>query len=338
MVAAALGDNRSPDQRASEVVSQIQSVEWACKNTQFSQQDAASPTKSWKATFDADRARMAERGKQAWVLAKSDLQRLRRSEKATWRYHSRVTEKSYRQKAREADNAARKMAEQLYDLTNNDTIISRGQDAANGVQDTCELQARQVQDNLQEHHEDAMKELEKWYDNELEELRTVRKQWIQSMSFDCKQGASNWDFGWSDTKKRWCCVTVNTGCESHFDCNAGHDNCHDGWSVEKKDYCDNQNKPCEDSIWDCDAWEPKDWSAAKKDYCCRGQNICQDQPVRPNMAAVDVAASPVAVHASGLPSMTVGAAGAATAMVVLLVCRSIRNHRSDVAVPTDLLG
>jgi len=57
--------------------------------------------------------------------------------------------------------------------------------------------------------------------------------------FDCGAGYDNWEDGWSDIKKGWCCTKANRGC-GKFDCTAGLGNWELGWSEEKKVHCCNQ--------------------------------------------------------------------------------------------------
>lgn len=74
--------------------------------------------------------------------------------------------------------------------------------------------------------------------------------------FDCEAGISNWRDGWSDSKRTWCCLHHQLGCESTpaadappseqlgpiiptevFNCAAGFANWVAGWSPEKKQWC-----------------------------------------------------------------------------------------------------
>lgn len=88
-----------------------------------------------------------------------------------------------------------------------------------------------------------------------------------SLPYDCEAGFSNWEEGWSNTKKKWCCEHAKRGCE--YDCNAGAHNWKKGWSDRKKDYCcRRENKGCP---FDCEAGYANmqsGWSFLKKAWCC----------------------------------------------------------------------
>lgn len=66
--------------------------------------------------------------------------------------------------------------------------------------------------------------------------------------YNCADGFANWQAGWSQPKKDWCCRVhgkgcANSGCETAattsapFDCNAGFANWVAGWSIPKKKWC-----------------------------------------------------------------------------------------------------
>jgi cell division protein FtsB len=85
--------------------------------------------------------------------------------------------------------------------------------------------------------------------------------------FDCDAGLSNWEKGWSDAKKEWCCQAESKGCP--FDCEAGVDNWENGWSPDKKEFCcEHADVACK---FDCAAGFPNwelGWSEEKKEWCC----------------------------------------------------------------------
>jgi hypothetical protein len=59
-----------------------------------------------------------------------------------------------------------------------------------------------------------------------------------SEPFDCEAGYSNWEAGWSNGKKVWCCENKHVACSSEpFDCSAGYSNWQAGWSLAKKKWC-----------------------------------------------------------------------------------------------------
>jgi len=95
--------------------------------------------------------------------------------------------------------------------------------------------------------------------------------------FDCIAGFSDWEHGWSQAEKDWCCEKVGRGCPSYtllpFDCNAGYANWRHGWSDKKKEWCcTNAGVGCEahkpfDCLADLANWEAR-WTADKKEWCC----------------------------------------------------------------------
>jgi hypothetical protein len=107
-----------------------------------------------------------------------------------------------------------------------------------------------------------------------------------SEPFDCEAGYWNWEKGWSDSKKHWCCDIKSRGCPKvttslPFDCQAGLSNWQDGWSLSKKTWCcAHVNKGCAPVTtslpYDCQAgvanWEAG-WSAGKKIWCCAKQRL-----------------------------------------------------------------
>jgi len=77
--------------------------------------------------------------------------------------------------------------------------------------------------------------------------------------YNCADGFSNWQAGWSVQKKKWCCDHHGKGCGSGqgngcapigttspaYDCNAGFANWVAGWSIPKKAWCcANAGKGC----------------------------------------------------------------------------------------------
>ena len=76
-----------------------------------------------------------------------------------------------------------------------------------------------------------------------------------SKPYDCEAGYSNWQDGWSDDKKAWCCDNEKKGCpettpppeasSKPYDCDAGYSNWEAGWSDDKKEWCcTNEQKGC----------------------------------------------------------------------------------------------
>jgi len=114
-----------------------------------------------------------------------------------------------------------------------------------------------------------------------------------SLPFDCDAGYWNWEKGWSEPKKHWCCDYRNRGCphmtpapappviapppvfhsSKAYDCQAGLSNAQAGWSSGKKSWCCAVHKVgCPMSQpYDCHAgysnWQAG-WSDSKKEFCC----------------------------------------------------------------------
>jgi len=136
---------------------------------------------------------------------------------------------------------------------------------------------------------------ELWYDQD---------SMVANRPFDCAAGLSNWQDGWSDEKKTWCCDHTGRGCASRgvadqvYDCNTGFANWKVGWSSPKKKWCCHHvGRGCEfrhDDDFDIQAsgwgnspyqnvhgntgatyncndgfanWRAG-WSPEKKDWCC----------------------------------------------------------------------
>jgi len=109
-----------------------------------------------------------------------------------------------------------------------------------------------------------------------------------SKPYDCEAGYSNWEAGWSEDKKSWCCSNEQKGCpetttppappSEPYDCNAGYSNWEAGWSPDKKEWCcANKSMGCAEAAskpFDCDAgysnWEAG-WSEDKKGWCCTNE-------------------------------------------------------------------
>jgi len=79
--------------------------------------------------------------------------------------------------------------------------------------------------------------------------------------YNCADGFSNWQAGWSIAKKAWCCKVHSKGCpgaggcattSAPYDCNAGFANWQAGWSLPKKDWCcKNGGKGCPPAAGGC---------------------------------------------------------------------------------------
>jgi len=103
------------------------------------------------------------------------------------------------------------------------------------------------------------------------------------LSFDCSAEEHNWERGWSELKKGYCCKSSGMGCEEDFDCEAGKAKWERGWSLTKKYHCcKNTGFGC-DELFDCgsgtDNWQ-RGWSGLKKSYCCKEAQIgCEPIPI-----------------------------------------------------------
>jgi len=69
-----------------------------------------------------------------------------------------------------------------------------------------------------------------------------------SKPYDCEAGYSNWEAGWSEDKKAWCCDNEQKACPETsrpYDCEAGYSNWEAGWSEDKQAWCcDNEQRAC----------------------------------------------------------------------------------------------
>lgn len=107
-----------------------------------------------------------------------------------------------------------------------------------------------------------------------------------SEPFDCEAGYWNWEKGWSDSKKHWCCDFQNRGCPKvttsyPYDCMAGLSSWQHGWSISKKQWCCTHfNRGCAplatSQPYDCQAGllnAAAGWSPGKKIWCCAKHNL-----------------------------------------------------------------
>merc|ERR1712039_646231 len=136
-------------------------------------------------------------------------------------------------------------------------------------------------------------------------------------AYDCEAGFWNWQNGWSEEKKGWCCQNKQKACPGDpapqvpapvpapaqpvaesYDCDAGLANAAIGWSDPKKAWCcANQQKGCGlTEAFDCEAgfwnWH-LGWSEEKKAWCCANkQKACPGDPAPPGAGAAAAAAVP----------------------------------------------
>lgn len=104
-----------------------------------------------------------------------------------------------------------------------------------------------------------------------------------TLPYDCDAGYVNWECGWSQSKKEWCCKNRVMGCpkEIPYDCEAGVENLDQGWSIGQKAWCclhgghgcDPPPTPAPD--YDCldglDQWYTL-WPTEKQDWCCKHED------------------------------------------------------------------
>jgi len=90
--------------------------------------------------------------------------------------------------------------------------------------------------------------------------------------FDCDADFSQWEKGWSDAKKRFCCKTEKRGCEEEhvvpYHCQSEDQ---DSWPLSKQNYCCvNHKVGC--LQYDCAAglqFATTGWSQPKQEFCCK---------------------------------------------------------------------
>lgn len=79
----------------------------------------------------------------------------------------------------------------------------------------------------------------------------------RSTAYDCSEGFSNWEQGWSVGKRVYCCLHEDKGCQTitnpdapaaptpepdNFECDVGAHNWRMGWSIGKKGWCCDEGK------------------------------------------------------------------------------------------------
>jgi len=102
-----------------------------------------------------------------------------------------------------------------------------------------------------------------------------------SPKFRCHAGLLNYELGWSDQKKIWCCRAHGLGCATEnatrasklFNCNVGWENAEKGWSEQKKKWCcSHRGVGCQLDPYDCRqdfGTRETHWTTAKKYWCCQ---------------------------------------------------------------------
>jgi len=63
-----------------------------------------------------------------------------------------------------------------------------------------------------------------------------------TLYFDCVMGFAQWEVGWSEQKKRWCCEAEKRGCpstthEDHYDCTIWFPGSEEHWKPEHRAWC-----------------------------------------------------------------------------------------------------
>mmetsp|Transcript_37803 Transcript_37803/g.87517 ORF Transcript_37803/g.87517 Transcript_37803/m.87517 type:complete len:867 (+) Transcript_37803:45-2645(+) len=127
-----------------------------------------------------------------------------------------------------------------------------------------------------------------------------------SAPYDCSAGVKNWQDGWSDGKKEWCCVKQKVGCPvtpapPKFDCHDGPDMNTSNWTDDRKEWCCKRyHRGCEEenfTSYDCqtdsDVWESA-WSLEQREWCCYTHQVacdpynCKEHPPATTTAAPNV--------------------------------------------------
>ena len=103
---------------------------------------------------------------------------------------------------------------------------------------------------------------------------TNMKRGCADIPFDCASGYMDWEYGWSDEKKAYCCLEKGIAC---YDCNAEVEHWEYKWSQGKRDFCCLQeDKGC----YVCNDPNPNwlnEWSQEKQDWCCKTAGTgCED--------------------------------------------------------------
>jgi len=97
--------------------------------------------------------------------------------------------------------------------------------------------------------------------------------------FHCSDGFDNWEQGWSDAKKAWCCAEKKIACPHTslpFDCLKDFDRWNSTWSTQKRAWCcKHRSLGClrstsirYDCLHDFSRWEEA-WPEPKRDFCCK---------------------------------------------------------------------
>merc|ERR1719343_1021290 len=93
--------------------------------------------------------------------------------------------------------------------------------------------------------------------------------------YRCEEGLGNWQKGWSESKKDYCCSKHSLGCK--FDCDSGLDNWEAGWSDSKKAWC------CWKRKKGCSTTEEQ--GSTKKPYDTDGDGVPDTNDAFPNDAS-----------------------------------------------------
>lgn len=181
------------------------------------------------------------------------------------------------------------------------------------------------------------------------------------MLFDCNAGLANWEDGFSQEKKSWCCANHRIACDQwdcefgvpgawqpskrvyccqkngrgcstttnfEFDCDDGYANWEAGWSAEKKTWCcKTRSLACDQ--WNCDEGSEQAWPQSKRDFCCprTGEGCAATFMNKGSVEGSQAVAVGTTIAMQPLSLLPLTAFGIAGTLICALVLRS-RRHGS----------
>ena len=134
---------------------------------------------------------------------------------------------------------------------------------------------------------ECVSDLYHWSEPHRQWCCTHKKRGCPDIPFDCASGYMDWEYGWSDEKKAYCCLEKGIAC---YDCSAELDHWEYKWSEGKREFCCLQeNKGC----YVCEQPNPnwlREWSQEKQDWCCKtAGTACRDGSTAATTAARTIA-------------------------------------------------
>jgi len=97
--------------------------------------------------------------------------------------------------------------------------------------------------------------------------------------YDCDAGSWNWEKGWSQDKKGWCCANEQVGCPSvEYDCESGYQDWESMWPERQRWWCcQHKDRGCPNGKpYDCQAGlqnHKHGWSPKKTAWCCEHEQL-----------------------------------------------------------------